>query len=173
MTYSNSAMQAYANTAAVASPIRSVIMLYDGVIRLARGAKRAIEEGRVEDRFVLTQKASKIVLGLQASLDWENGGEVTPSLHGFYNTIFMRLQQVNFRNSLEVCDDIVVAMENVRDSWIEVEKQMAGGGHATAALPAPAPSAPAASANPEKAKIDPNGASQGTPLPPGRLGITI
>lgn len=167
MSYKNAATEAYASTAAMATPLRSVILLYDGVIRLVRGAKRAIEENRIEDRFNLTQKASKIVLGLQASLDWDHGGDVTPTLHGFYNTIFMRLQQVNFRNSAEVCDDIITAMENVRDSWTEVEKRAGTGTAAPAAAPQPTGDYNRGGAKPTEGQ-DPAGAR-----PKGGIGITI
>lgn len=174
MSYKNAATEAYASTAAMATPLRSVIMLYDGVIRLVRGAKRAIEENRIEDRFNLTQKASKIVLGLQASLDWEHGGDVTPTLHGFYNTIFMRLQQVNYRNSAEICDDIVQAMENVRDSWTEVERR-AGSGGAASAAPAPKPATSGAYGQAAQPDRPASGEGKEAPAPPpkGGFGITI
>lgn len=168
MNFNSSAAAAYANTANMVTPIRSVIMLYDGVLRLVRGARKAIEEGRIEDRFTFTQKASKIILGLQASLDWQNGGDVTPTLDGFYNTIFMRLQQINYRNSIELCDDVLRALENVKASWVTVEEQLAGG------KPAPPPTAPTGTPygqKPQAAAREPQ--PEAPSLPTGGLGITI
>src|SRR3546814_10409876 len=50
----------------------AVVLLYDGMIKEVGKAKAAIQEGRIEDRFNATQKACKILLGLQSHLDFRS-----------------------------------------------------------------------------------------------------
>lgn len=92
-------------------------MLYDGMIKAVHEAKLAIEQGRIEDRFNSTQKASKILLGLQANLDFENGGRMAVMLDQFYHTIFRDLQQINMKNSPALCTSVIAALKEVRESW--------------------------------------------------------
>ena len=125
MSYSSTATSAYAAASKMVTSLQAVVMLYDGVIQCLAQAKAAIEEGRIEDRFNATQKATKIVLGLQSALDFELGGDVAPMLDQFYSSVFTRLQRVNFENSVEVCDDLMAAFSNVRDSWRQLAQQEA------------------------------------------------
>ncbi|WP_282607959.1 flagellar export chaperone FliS [Pelagibius sp. Alg239-R121] len=120
MSYHSQAQSAYAAASKAVSPLQAVVMLYDGMIRSISAAKLAIEEERIEDRFNHTKKASQILLGLQANLDFEKGGEVSPMLSQFYDTIFMRIQRINSSNSIEICDEIVRSLSNVRKSWHEL-----------------------------------------------------
>src|SRR3546814_6296011 len=85
----------------------AVVLLYDGMIKEVGKAKAAIQEGRIEDRFNATQKACKVLLGLQSHLDFEKGGDISLMLDQFYHTIFRDLQQVNMKNSAALCDEIV------------------------------------------------------------------
>jgi flagellin-specific chaperone FliS len=41
-------------------------------------------------------------------------------LDQFYHTIFRDLQQVNMKNSTELCDEIIGALGEVRASWAEL-----------------------------------------------------
>jgi flagellar protein FliS len=127
MTRSATAATAYAAASQIASPCRMVVMLYDGMIKAVVLARQAILDGRIEERFNQTQKASRIVLGLQGHLDFERGGAVSPMLDRFYDTIFARLQEINVRNSTAICDDVVKALGAVRESWEEVARQTAAG----------------------------------------------
>lgn len=147
MGYASNAMSAYAAASQMVTSLQAVVMLYDGMIKEIRAAKSAIEDGRIEDRFNATQKASKILLGLQANLDFEQGGQVSLMLDRFYHTCFADLQKINLRNCTQTCDSLCAALAEVRGSWSELaEKEPAGGagkpaaaGAQTEAAPGPAP----------------------------------
>jgi flagellar protein FliS len=131
----------------------AVVLLYDGMIKEVGKAKTAIAEGRIEDRFNATQKACKILLGLQSHLDFERGGDVSLMLDQFYHTIFRDLQQINMKNSAEMCDEVMTALGEVRTSWAQLadnerrtgspegagEQAPAKGGKAAAAQDDPPP----------------------------------
>ena len=88
MTQSYNALSAYQAASKMTTSLGAVVLLYDGMIKEVGKAKAAIEEGRIEDRFNATQKACKILLGLQSHLDFEKGGDVSLMLDQFYHTIF-------------------------------------------------------------------------------------
>lgn len=120
MSYHSQARSAYAAASNAVSPLQAVVMLYDGMIRSITAAKLAIGEDRIEDRFNATKKASQILLGLQANLDFDKGGDISPMLSQFYDTMFARFQQINSSNSVDMCDEVIRSLNNVRNSWHEL-----------------------------------------------------
>jgi len=132
------AYSAYKAASKMTSSLGAVVMLYDGMIQEVGKAKAAIEEGRIEDRFNATQKACKILLGLQSHLDFDKGGDVSLMLDQFYHTIFRDLQQVNMKNSAAACDEVIAALGEVRASWAELARneQRTGSPDGTAQKPA-------------------------------------
>jgi flagellar secretion chaperone FliS len=116
---SANALSAYQAASKMTTSLGAVVLLYDGMIKEVGKAKAAIQEGRIEDRFVATQKACKILLGLQSHLDFEKGGDISLMLDQFYHTIFRDLQQVNMKNSAAACDEIIAALGEVRTSWAQ------------------------------------------------------
>jgi flagellar biosynthetic protein FliS len=79
-------------------PALQIVMLYDGAIGRLREARRAVEEGRVEDRYRAVEKAAAIVDALHACLDMERGGEVAALLDRLYTYASVRMQLINTRN---------------------------------------------------------------------------
>ncbi|HEY9536158.1 MAG TPA: flagellar export chaperone FliS [Kiloniellaceae bacterium] len=120
MTQAYNALSAYAAASKMTTSLGAVVLLYDGMIKEVGKAKAAIQEGRIEDRFNATQKACKVLLGLQSHLDFEKGGDISLMLDQFYHTIFRDLQQVNMKNSAALCDEIVGALAEVRASWAQL-----------------------------------------------------
>ncbi len=100
--------------------LKAVVMLYDGMIRFVGEAKRADADGRFEDRYLLTEKASRIVIGLQGQLDFDNGGELSPVLSSFYDMLFMRMMQINSYEAQVVADDVLTALKDMRRAWEQV-----------------------------------------------------
>lgn len=120
MTLPYNAHSAYAAATQMTTSLGAVVLLYDGMIKEVGKAKTAIGEGRIEDRFKATQKACKILVGLQSHLDFERGGDISLMLDRFYHTIFRDLQQVNMKNSTALCDEIIGALGEVRASWAQL-----------------------------------------------------
>ncbi len=114
----------YSQASQNVSPLKAVVMLYEGMIRLIGEAKIADLEERFEDRFNAVEKASRVLLGLQGQLDFENGGDVSPVLHEYYDSLFMRMMQINSRNGQEVADDVLTGLRELKRTWEEVHKQM-------------------------------------------------
>jgi flagellar secretion chaperone FliS len=140
------AAMAYGQAAQTIPPVRQVVMLYDGAIARLHEARRAIAEGRVEDRFNAVSKASRIVDALHACLDFDHGGEVAPLLDRVYTYVSLRMQRINVANDPAVCDEVIARLGELRDAW----RALADGAVSTpgaawpASPPAPQPSSVAA-----------------------------
>jgi flagellar protein FliS len=125
------AYQAYSLATQTAPKTRQVVMLYDGVIRFIKQAQFAISEKRIEDRFNLLLKASKIITGLQTSLDFDTGGEVTQmahTLHRFYTGMNVRILSVNFcRDPIEgknQCETLIDELQQMRAVWDNIDRNI-------------------------------------------------
>ncbi len=148
---------AYYMATQTVSKTRQVVMLYDGAIRFIQQARLAIEKTRIEDRFHLLNKASEVLLGLQGSLDFDNGGEVAPLLFDYYSSLDARILYVQRSNDLKVLDSVMTELKQMRGAWGNVDMQESTGEKppstdaqtdltnlrsSTAVAPAEAPAAP-------------------------------
>jgi flagellar protein FliS len=133
-------VMAYNQAAQTIPPVRQVVMLYDGAISRLHEARRAIAEGRIEDRFNAVLKAARIVDGLQSCLDHDRGGEVAPLLDRLYTYISLRMQQVNTRNDPAICDELIARLGELRDAWRVLAE---GAAAPSAGIAAPRPPQPA------------------------------
>lgn len=111
------AHQAYSQAFHTVGKTRQVVMLYDGMIRFLKQAREAIIEKRIEDRFNLLTRASDVVLGLQASLDFESGGSVARVLYDFYSSVDSRILTIQRTNDLGLCDDLIAELKEMREAW--------------------------------------------------------
>ncbi|WP_120496218.1 flagellar export chaperone FliS [Kiloniella sp. EL199] len=118
---------AYSQASKNVSPLKAIVMLYEGAIRLINEAKRAHDVQDYEARFIAIDKASKIILGLQGQLDFENGGDVSPMLHEFYDSLFMRMMQANSRNPEPIFEDVLISLKNMKETWAAVAEQIGEG----------------------------------------------
>ncbi len=127
MTYSNHPMaqqyRAYATASATVGKTRQIVMLYDGVMRMIKKAVEAIGQEDWETRYNMLAKASDVILGLQNSLDYENGGELAQLLHDYYSSIDARLFAVHRSNDVAVCESILKELNMMRNVWDEIDKK--------------------------------------------------
>ena len=118
--------QAYAMATQTVAKTRQIIMLYDGVVRLVQQAKEAIQGGRIEERYHLLIKASEILYGMQACLDFEQGGDVARVLYSYYANIDSKIFTLHRTNSIQECDAIIADLKQMRDAWQEIDTSMHG-----------------------------------------------
>lgn len=119
--------QAYATATQTVAPVRQIILLYEGAIRLVQQAKEAIAEKRIEDRYNLLIKASELVGGLQGCLDFDNGGEIAKILYSYYSAIDNRLYAIHRSNSIQECEGIIADLKQMRDAWHEIDQTSSSG----------------------------------------------
>jgi flagellar protein FliS len=140
MSPQSSKYQAYSLATRTVAKTRQVVMLYDGTIRFIQQAKTAITEKRIEDRFHLLTKASKVICGLQNSIDFENGGDIAMVLHRFYMDMSVRILSVNFKREggEEMCDTLIEELKQMRDVWHNIDLTLGAGSDDATQLATPA-----------------------------------
>lgn len=117
----NSQLATYKNNSYMVRKTKQVVMLYEGAIRSVQQAKAAIEEGDIETRFNALTKACEIVTGLQLSLDFDNGGEISQLLYDYYAGLDMRLMSIHQSNDAEMCDVCLRHLKMMKEAWEEID----------------------------------------------------
>lgn len=116
------AMNAYQKNAIMtASPAELTLMLYDGAIKFCNIALTAIEKNDVQRAHQNIKKAEAIITELRASLDrkypvWEDFERV-------YDYIYRRLVEGNIHKDIEIIEDALKYIREMRDTWKEVMRQ--------------------------------------------------
>ena len=106
-----------ATQAAVANRVELIQMLFDGLIDSLSAARGHIEHSAIEEKSKSLTRASRIVVGLQAALDLDKGGELANNLNELYGYVTRRLFHVNARNDLEALEEIYGLMSEIREAW--------------------------------------------------------
>lgn len=113
--------KAYNKAAHTVAKTRQVVMLYDGIVRFMSQAKAAIEENAIEQRFKTLSRASEIITGLQACLDYDAGGDTAHVLNDFYSAIDMRIMQLHRTNDAVECQKVIDELKQMREVWNSID----------------------------------------------------
>jgi flagellar protein FliS len=120
MTAMRKAMSAYGQATQTIPPAQQIVMLYDGVLRHIKAASAAIDERRINDRYLAVQKATLIIEALQGCLDHEKGGEIAPQLDRLYSYFIFRLQAINMEDDTAICSELSDRVGELRASWAAI-----------------------------------------------------
>ena len=111
------------NAILTASPAELTLMLYDGAIKFCNIAIMAIENN-IQKTHDNIKKAQAIISELRVTLDhkysvWEDFDRV-------YDYIYRRLVEGNMSKEIDVIEDALKYIREMRDTWKEVMKKAAG-----------------------------------------------
>lgn len=104
-----------------ASPTRLVVMLYEGAIRFSKQGVEAMNAQRFEDKNYYLVKAQRIIAELLGSLNRE-AGDVTSNLMRLYMYMLERLVDANVKDDPKPLQEVIGMLEELRESWIEIDK---------------------------------------------------
>jgi flagellar protein FliS len=128
----NKGAQAYRQNAVMgASPVQLIVMLYDGALRFMTEGKQAMLAKDYETKNFKFQRAQKIVMELISTLDIRNGGEVATNLLSLYTFVLNELVEGNVSDKEVHIDNAYRTMNELRDSWAELERNQKTGQEAT------------------------------------------
>ncbi len=95
-----------------------VVELYKGIIKNVEHAKESYKIGRLDDMCTQIEKTNKILVALQAHLNFDNGGEAADTLNNFYNNTFASLAQVLRKpNPEDEFDKVLRSIQPVYEIW--------------------------------------------------------
>jgi len=103
-----------------AGPEKLLIMLFDGAIRFAGQARKAIEDKDIEKSNNYLMRCQDIVFELIGSLNMDF--EISHSLLPMYEYINYNLQQANIQKDLKYLDEAEIYLREFREIWIQTAK---------------------------------------------------
>jgi flagellar secretion chaperone FliS len=106
-----------------ASPLRLVVMLYDGAIAALQRALAALEAQNIAEKCTHIKRALAIIAQLEGSLNFESGGEVAQTLKCFYVYARGQAMKANIENSPEILCSLIEKFATVREAWHQAEQQ--------------------------------------------------
>ena len=112
------------NSVTTASPLQQVILLYDKAIVSLKAAKEDIKNQNIRSKIENITKVSDIIRALDAALDFEKGGEIAKNLHSLYDFIDRSLVRVNARNDVQLIDDLIEILSNLKEGWEGIQSKI-------------------------------------------------
>lgn len=110
--------QAYkANKYEGMSPARLVLALLDGALSALDRAKQNMLAGNIAARGEAISKAISIVGELQASLNFEHGGEIASNLNHVYDFVLTALPRANLKSDLQSLQKCHKMLHEIREGW--------------------------------------------------------
>ena len=118
MTY-NKALNSYNQfNVGVERPEKLILMLYEGALRFANIAKKAILEDDIEKKVKYIVKVSNIFVELINSLDYSQG-DIAYYLAGLYTQQLKNLANANAKNDVKYLDETIHVLKEIIEAWKE------------------------------------------------------
>jgi flagellar secretion chaperone FliS len=115
----NNPYQSYQqNSVNTASPGDLTLMLYNGCLKFITLAKKAINEGNIQEKNTNLLKAQKIIQELMVTLNMDIA--VSKDLLSLYDYLNRRLIEANLKNDLAILDEVEEFVVDFRNTWKEV-----------------------------------------------------
>ncbi|MCM8710960.1 flagellar export chaperone FliS [Clostridium sp. SYSU_GA19001] len=124
---SSNAYNAYKNNSVnYASKEQLLLMLLDGAVKFSKIGRQAILDKNIAKAHENIIKTQNIFYELIASLDVNRGGEWAKSLVSIYDFIIRRLRDANIKKDIDIMNEIIPLIEEVKDTWNEAYKLSKG-----------------------------------------------
>jgi flagellar protein FliS len=104
-----------------ASPHKLIALLFDACQENLAIAKGAIERKEIKKKADAIKKAIDIVVRLQASLDFEKGGQIATKLDDLYTFCTNRLALANAVNDTTMIDEVFRVIAEIKAGWSQID----------------------------------------------------
>lgn len=102
------------------SPLQLVHLAYQGAIEAILEARGHLAENRIVQRIQSITRAQQIIIQLQASLDYQQGAELSTRLSSLYDYMLRRLNEGNRLSTDEPFAEVQNLLSTVGDAWREI-----------------------------------------------------
>lgn len=109
-----------------ASRDQLLLMLVEGAVKFAKISRQAIIDKDMQKAHENSIKAQNIFYELMISLDVKKGGDWAESLYKVYDFIIRRLRDANITKDIDIQDEVIPLIEDVRDTWTEAYRVSKG-----------------------------------------------
>ena len=104
-----------------ASPHKLIALLFDACQENLAIAKGGIERKEIKIKAEAIKKAIDIIVRLQASLDFEKGGQIATKLDDLYSFCTNRLALANAVNDTAMIDEVFRIIAEIKAGWSEID----------------------------------------------------
>lgn len=110
------------NTVLTATPEELTLMLYEGAIKFMNIAKYSMENKDLERTHSSLMRAQDIIMELNYSLDMNY--EISKEFRSLYDFVLSKLVDANIKKSIESLEEALIIINDMKDTWKEVIKQI-------------------------------------------------
>ncbi len=112
-----------------ATPIRRVIMVYDGIVKYLEWAFSSCSKTPIEaEEYQLINdnllKAEALITELRLGLDFTVEGDIATTLNDLYIYWIGQISIANEEKKPEKIDEILILVKDLRAGWIEAEQSL-------------------------------------------------
>lgn len=108
-----------------ASPHKLIQMLLDGALSRILSAKSSLKQQDVAKKGEQIGSAISIIEGLRASLDFNQGGDISKNLDALYEYINHILLQANIKNDAALLDEAGKLLSQIKMGWDAIDPNAA------------------------------------------------
>lgn len=112
-----------ANQVNSASPEQLMLMLYDGAVRFAALAIKAIEENNLDKRSTYINKTYAILSEFAATLDHNQDPHLAENLDALYHYMQQQLMNANLKNDPAPVLEVKTMLSDLRQTWAQAIEQ--------------------------------------------------
>jgi flagellar protein FliS len=106
-----------------ADPVELIQLLYEGAVDSIVNARTHLASGDIAQRAAAISKCMNILAELHASLDRQNGGEISRNLARLYEYMQVRLLDANVQQADGPLAEVLQLLENLAEAWRAVKNQ--------------------------------------------------
>ena len=122
MSFSKRGVNAYRNvdvatSVPYADSVQLIQLLFNGLMTALADAEGHFERNDIAGKNAAISRATKIIVGLQGSLDFEKGQELARNLADLYDYCTRRLLKANLRNDVEGVREVKGLLGEINGAW--------------------------------------------------------
>ena len=107
-----------------ASPQKLIALLLDRALEHVSKAKGAIHRGEAADMGEAIGKAMTIISSLQASLNFEQGGDIANNLNSLYDYLTQQLLKATSEKNVDYLREVSGLLSEIKDGWDSIPADM-------------------------------------------------
>ncbi|MGL6104488.1 flagellar export chaperone FliS [Romboutsia sp.] len=111
------------NSVNTASKSQLLLMLLDGAVKYTKIARMAILEKDIARAHKELVRVQDIFLELMITMD-KSAGSYMEDMYNLYDFIKSELSRANIRKDVQIIDNVLPLIEEVRDLWHEVDRKI-------------------------------------------------
>ncbi|MCE5217344.1 flagellar export chaperone FliS [bacterium] len=100
-----------------AGPEETVVLLFDGMVRILYRARDAMSAGRLEEQSAEIGRAQRILSELSCALDSSQDEALVGALRCTYTSMYNRLCEANLSDDLAALEDVLALAERFSQAW--------------------------------------------------------